>query len=186
MQYKINNTFVQNHKCEAASKKKVVIEQYSGVDGRLTWHHVKDSFQNSFEVNKCPYCNLLLPTDIYSYSQVEEVSLLINCKLIKTEFDLDKTEIIQDILDNQNVVAFAEKVGENIQIRWDSQVGEEELSNIYSILKEEYQDIKIGVYFKIPVKRKISLFYANVDFLDMELNEFLLSIKRDKIIEKIS
>lgn len=186
MQLKINKTFIQAHQCKNAKINKIVIEQYREVDQKLTWHHVKDSFQNSFEIDKCPYCNLVLPTDIFSYSQIEEISLLISSKQIQTEFDLDKTEIIQDILDTQNVLAFAEKARENVQIRWDERVDEAELTKIYTTLKNNYQEIKIGVYFKKPIKRKISLFIATVDFLEMELEEFLLSVKPDRVIEKIS
>lgn len=186
MKLKTNKTFVQLHQCEEAKKNKIVLEQYRELDGTFTWHHVKDSFQNSFEVNCCPYCNLLLPTEIFSYSQIEEISLLINSKQIKTEFDLDKTEVIQDILDSQNVIAFAEKAGENIQVRWDGRVSESELTNIFTALKKEYKKIKIGVYFKNPIKHKVSLFFANVNFLEMELEEFLLCVRSEKNIEKIS
>lgn len=184
MQLKINRTFVQSHQCEAALQNEIVLEQYRKLDGKLTWYHVKDSFYDSVQIDKCPYCKMMLPT--FSYSQVEEVSLLINSNQIKTEFDLDKTEVIQDILDNQNVIAFAEKAGNHIQIRWDARVSEEELTNIYNILKKEYEEIKIGVYFVNTIKKKVSLFYPNTDFLEMELQEFLLSVKPEKNIEKIS
>lgn len=186
MKLNIDKRFIQNHKCELAIERKIVIEQYQHVDGRITWHFVANSFLDSFEINKCPFCRLMLPTDLFSFSQIEEVSLLINCKQIETEFDLDKTEVIQDVLDNQNVIAFAEKAGENIQVRWDERVKEEELSMIYRVLKEKYNGIKIGVYFKSPVEKKIGLFSASVDFLDMELEEFLLSVKPEECIQKIS
>ncbi|MBA4688581.1 MAG: hypothetical protein H2184_15625 [Candidatus Galacturonibacter soehngenii] len=186
MQINMDKTFIQSHKCEAANEKNIAIEQYKHVDGRLTWHFILDSFQNSFETNKCPYCGLLLPTELYTYSQIEEVSLLIPCTQIQTEFDLDKTEVIQDILDNQNVIAFAEKSGENIQVRWDARVEKEELTSIYTAIKEEYHDIKVGVYFKKPVKKNVGFFIANVNFLDMDLEEFLLSVKPEKCTEKIS
>ena len=186
MQLNLDKTFIQNHKCDMANEKKIVIEQYQHVNGRLTWHFIINSFQDSFETNKCPYCGIKLPNELYSYSQVEEVSLLINCKQIDTEFDLDKTEVIQDILDNQNVIAFAEKAGENIQVRWDTRVGKEELTSIYIALKEEYHDIKVGIYFKKPIKKIVGHFTANVNFIDMELEEFLMSVKSEKSIEKIS
>lgn len=186
MQRKINTTFVQHHECKMAKKNNIVIEQYREIDDTFTWYHVKDSFFDAVPIKKCPYCDMMLPTTIYSYSEIEEISLLISSKQIKAEYDLNKTEIVQDIIDNLNILAYADIAGEYVQVRWDDKVSELELTEVYEALKEKYCKIRVGVYFKKPVQKKIGFFNANVDFLDIELKEYLLSVKSKKIIEKIS
>lgn len=182
----MKRTFIQKHQCDRARKNSYLLEQYEEEGKKVKWYFLKDSFLDAIETNQCPYCKMFLPDYYYMESEIEEVSLLININELPNDEYLTKADLVQDWLDNKNIIAYAEKAGEKIQIRWDERVSREALIQTYEAAEKVYPNIKIGVYFNHSVTKKIHDFPVKVNFIEMSMEEYLLSVVLEKKNIKIS
>lgn len=182
----MKRTFIQKHQCDRARKNSYLLEQYEEEGKKVKWYLLRDSFLDAIEVNQCPYCKMFLPDHYYVESEIEEVSLLINMNELPNDEFSTKANLIQDWLDSKNIIAYAEKAGEKIQIRWDERVNRVDLIHTYEAATQLYSTLKVGVYFNHSVTKKIHDFPVKVNFIEMNLEEYLLSVVLEKQNIKIS
>lgn len=57
--------FVKHHKCKCLNEKNdKAIELYRNENGGYVWFMIHDSFINRYKINKCPYCQKVLESEV--------------------------------------------------------------------------------------------------------------------------